>query len=108
MTRIAYSVAGMIRYRPGPVERDWKYLKYIRQFPCAVCGAYRSEACHVGPHGIGQKASDIQTIPLCSKHHRTGPDALHKLGPVKFQVLHRLDFTALVMLFQKFYQEKQK
>ena len=109
MTRIAYMVAGVIRYRPSEPERDWQYLRFIRQFPCAACGRRGGiEAAHVGPHGLGQKASDLQTIPLCRKHHREGPDALHKLGPVKFQTLHRLDFIALVMMFQKFYRERKK
>jgi hypothetical protein len=30
--------------------------------------------------GIIQKSSD-SAIPLCARHHRTGDDSYHKLGP---------------------------
>ena len=110
MIRVPYMVAGSIRYRPSPPERDWQYLRYIRTYPCVVCAASgrKVEAAHVGPHGLGQKASDLQSIPLCGRHHRTGQDSLHKLGPVKFQATHRLDFAALTTMFQAFYRDRKK
>lgn len=110
MIRVPYMVAGSIRYRPAPPERDWQYLRYIRTYPCVVCTASgrKVEAAHVGPHGLGQKASDLQSIPLCSRHHRTGQDSLHKLGPVKFQATHRVDFAALTTMFQAFYRDRKK
>jgi hypothetical protein len=33
---------------------------------------------------------------LCTKHHRTGNDSYHKLGPRKFAELHKLDIPAVV------------
>jgi hypothetical protein len=33
---------------------------------------------------------------LCTKHHRTGKDSYHKLGPRKFAELHNLDIPAIV------------
>ena len=54
------------------------------------------EASHTGPHGIGQKSPDSSAIPLCAKHHRTGNDSYHRLGPRKFSEKHNLDIPAIV------------
>jgi hypothetical protein len=34
-----------------------------------------------------QKSLDTSAIPLCTKHHRTGADSYHRLGPRKFSEL---------------------
>jgi len=78
-------------------NRSPRYLAWIRTQPCCVCGAtQRIEASHTGPHGIGQKSSDSSAIPLCAKHHRTGNDSYHRLGPRKFAERHKLDIPAIV------------
>src|SRR6201993_4442199 len=85
-----------MRRNSKPV-RDPKYLAWIRTHPCAVCGATRGiEASHTGPHGLGQKSPDSSAIPLCAKHHRTGDDSYHRLGPRKFAQVHNLDIPAIV------------
>ncbi len=62
-----------------------------------VCGSTRGiEASHTGPHGIGQKSPDTSAIPLCARHHRTGTDSYHRLGPRKFSERHNLDIPAIV------------
>jgi len=33
---------------------------------------------------------------LCARHHRTGNDSYHKLGPRKFAEAHQLDIPAIV------------
>ena len=77
--------------------RNAGYLQWIRTLPCAVCRTIRAvEAAHTGPHGIGQKSSDLSAIPLCARHHRTGDDSYHKLGPRKFAEVHRLNVRAVV------------
>ena len=77
--------------------RDSKYLAWIRTLPCVVCGCARGiEASHTGPHGLGQKSPDSSAIPLCYRHHRTGKDSYHKLGPQKFAQAHDLDIPAIV------------
>jgi len=77
--------------------RDSKYLAWIRTHPCVVCGVTRGiEASHTGPHGLGQKSPDSSAIPLCAKHHRTGNDSYHKLGPRKFSQVHGLDIPGIV------------
>jgi len=35
-------------------------------------------------------------VPLCAKHHRTGNDSYHRLGPRKFGEAHNLDLVAIV------------
>ncbi len=77
--------------------RSSPYLAWIRTLPCIVCGTTRGiEASHTGPHGLGQKSSDYSTVPLCIKHHRTGRDSYHKLGPRKFSEAHGVDIRAIV------------
>jgi len=78
-------------------QRNPRYLAWIRTQPCCVCGSKKAiEASHTGPHGIGQKSRDTSAIPLCAKHHRTGNDSYHRLGPRKFSERHNLDIPALV------------
>lgn len=80
-------------YRPAQPLRDPGHLAFVRRHPCAVCKTrWNVEAAHTGPHGIGQKASDDQTIPLCREHHRT----LHRLGRVRFELLFNLDLDSIV------------
>lgn len=77
--------------------RNPKYLAWIRSRPCVVCGASRGiEASHTGLHGLGQKSPDSSAIPLCARHHRTGNDSYHKLGPRRFSQVHGLDIPEIV------------
>ena len=50
--------------------RSEKYLAFIRGLPCIICGK-DAEACHINEpgRGMGQKDSDLQTIPMCNLHH---------------------------------------
>ena len=77
--------------------RNPGYLRWIRTLPCAVCRTTRAvEAAHTGPHGISQKSSDLSAIPLCVRHHRTGDDSYHRLGPRKFAEVHQLNVLEIV------------
>lgn len=77
--------------------RNPGYLRWIRSLPCVVCRTtYAVEAAHTGPHGLGQKSSDLSAIPLCGKHHRTRDDSYHRLGPRRFAEAHQLDIQATV------------
>ena len=106
MIRVAFSIASAIRYRPNEPARDRNYLRWIRRFPCVGCGSCRwIEAMHVGPHGIGQKASDFDALPGCPACHRTGPKALHKIGPVDFQTAHGISFPDLIRYFNGLWRE---
>ncbi len=49
-----------------------KYLQWVKSQPCCVCGATADDAHHIigyGQGGIGTKAHDLFTIPLCRVHH---------------------------------------
>ena len=77
--------------------RNPRYLAWIRTQRCLVCGSTRwIEAAHTGPHGLGQKSPDTSAVPLCARHHRTGNDSYHRLGPRKFAETHNLDLAAIV------------
>jgi hypothetical protein len=96
--------AGLVTVTAGAAEelrmkpaRNPQYLRWIRTLPCAACGTTRHvEAAHTGPRGLSQKSPDTSAIPLCPRHHRTGDDSYHKLGPRKFSEVHQLDIPALV------------
>ncbi len=53
--------------------RDRKRLAEIRKLPCVVCGRSPVDAAHSNQSshgkGMGLKACDSKTIPLCRNHH---------------------------------------
>ena len=54
--------------------RDRKRLGEIRKLPCVVCGRSPVDAAHSNQSshgkGVGLKACDSKTIPLCRNHHQ--------------------------------------
>ncbi len=71
--------------------RDQDYLSWIRQWPCFICARdIEVEAAHVGQHGLGTKASDLQTVSLCPLHHR-GSYGLDKIGRERFEAKYNVD-----------------
>jgi hypothetical protein len=105
-----YQIAAYFKSgKPQPPERSQAYLKFIRRFLCVCCGETRYvEAAHFGPHGIGQKASDFDALPLCPRCHRTGPHSYHKLGPVDFALVHEIDIPSLQQYFQHVWETRKK
>lgn len=57
-----------------------------------------TEAAHVGDRGLGQKCSDIEAVPLCGEHHRTGKEAHHVLGK-RFWEYHRLGRELMITVY---------
>ena len=108
MIQRVYGIRSEITYRPGKPLRDPNYLKFVRRLGyCFACGRTRGiEAAHTGPHGTGQKAGDDTAINLCHECHRTGPNALHKLGPVRFAEFWQLDVAGHIGKIRKFYLDK--
>lgn len=53
--------------------RDRKRLAAIKELPCVVCGRSPVDAAHSNQSnhgkGMGLKAYDSKTIPLCRNHH---------------------------------------
>ncbi|WP_339352770.1 Ref family recombination enhancement nuclease [Acinetobacter beijerinckii] len=54
--------------------RSTKRLNEIRKLPCVVCGSSPVDAAHSNQSnhgkGMGLKACDSKTIPLCRNHHQ--------------------------------------
>ncbi len=54
-------------------KRSSKRLDAVRKLPCVTCGKPNSQAAHSNSakhsKGMGTKASDEFTIPLCHNHH---------------------------------------
>ena len=53
-----------------------EFLDHVRRLPCCAPGAHfgRTEAHHAGARGLGQWASDMTAIPMCTGHHRAWHD----------------------------------
>lgn len=72
-------------------KRDSKYLQYVRQQGCVICGKkVNIEAHHTEGGGMGLKGSDYSCVGLCPFHHgevhRIRKDAIPNLQ----QILERL------------------
>jgi hypothetical protein len=95
-----WMIASPRNYIPSQPVRNRSYLAFVRTFPCAGCGSRRRvEAAHTGPHGLSQKASDLDTIPLCRFRCHPAFDA----NPEAFAQLHRLDIPFLIRKLNRFF-----
>ncbi|MGG4608687.1 DUF968 domain-containing protein [Providencia sp. Me31A] len=81
-----------------PKFKRWtsdEYLKWVKSQPCCVCNSIAHDAHHLighGQGGMGTKAHDLFTIPLCRIHH----SELHK-DPNGWEREHG---SQLVLLFR--------
>jgi hypothetical protein len=59
--------------------RDPEYMARVAALPCLLAGEHvcdgRIEVHHMGSRGLGQKCSDLETVPFCQKAHREWHDA---------------------------------
>ncbi len=86
-------------------KQDKAHLARIAMLPCCVCGYWPVEVHHIRSGvGMGQKASDLETIPLCVWHHRTGPQAFHN-GPKIFQALFGTERELLAKTLERLKME---
>jgi hypothetical protein len=93
----AYAIATTAPSRSRKPIQHPKYLKFVRGLPCAVSGRmWGIEACHCGGRGLGQKASDLDTIPLNRKLHTNGPHSYHVLGRVRFEDYHGVSVERII------------
>lgn len=64
------------------------YMGLVAQMPCAICGRWPVEVHHRRTGvGAGRRASDFETIPLCTEHHR-GNAGLHGMGRRAWERAH--------------------
>lgn len=88
------------RRKPTPEEAD--HLARVAALGCLICGA-KAEIHHVRDgQGMGQRASHMRVLPLCSLHHRTGGMgvAFHG-GPRTWQAIHGTEATLLDLVSDK-------
>jgi hypothetical protein len=61
-----------------PRKENPRHLAFVRMLPCAICGTYGVDPAHLRTGnralkkpetGMGEKPSDMWTIPLCRSHH---------------------------------------
>jgi hypothetical protein len=85
-------------YHGAKPVRDPRYLRWIKRQASVVSGLGPCDACHSGPHAIGQKASDLTAIPLTRREHER-----FDADPKGFAKLHGLDIPALIAGFNQAY-----
>jgi len=78
----------MMRFPKRKAWRSREHLDWVKSLPCCICGRPADESHHiigVGHYGgMGTKASDALTAPVCREHH----DEIHRdanLWPDQFQ-----------------------
>lgn len=104
MDRKPMAVAQRPLYIQAPPVRSEDYRRWIRSWPCLACATRRQvEAAHTGAHGLGQKASDLQTVPLCKEHHAE----LHQ-GVRDFEERYQIDFADVVAMFNAIWAERRR
>jgi hypothetical protein len=77
-----------------PRETNPRFLAFVRQQRCCVCGHWPPvQAAHIRMGnitrgvrhvGMGERPSDCRAVPLCADCHLDGPGALHKVGEARF------------------------
>lgn len=79
--------------------RDPQYRRWIKSLPCFACGRnWLVDPAHTGPHGISQKASDYNCIPLCRDCHQS-----YDKAPYDFQHVRSWDMPAVLAIFHHLY-----
>jgi hypothetical protein len=91
---------GPIYQRQKPV-RDPQYLKFIRSLPSAKSGRGGCEAVHTGPHGLSQKSSDLNCIPLTRQEHRE-----YGADPRGCEKRWKIDLAKLIARLNRAYELK--
>lgn len=98
---------GKTKYRRR--ERDLAFMGFIARQPCDLsftrsCEG-RVEVDHVGRRGLGQKSSDRETIPLCTKHHGERTDYRGYFKGYAASTM-RAYCSARIRFYQALYQRK--
>lgn len=80
--------------------RDRNRLAAIRKLPCVVCGRSPVDAAHSNQSahnkGLGIKASDEFTIPLCRQHH------------IEYDQLQKMNRSESVEWFNKMLEKTER
>jgi hypothetical protein len=75
-----------------------EYLKFVQTLPCADCKSEENVVAHhlkgrMAPFsgGMGYKASDMFTMPLCPEHHREMHDTYNLIDHQVYFIFSTLD-----------------
>lgn len=86
---------------------DRRHMSRVAELDCMLCrhkGIYGSpaEVHHIRTGtGAGRRSPHTSTIPLCSFHHRLGPEAIHTLGRRAWERYHGITELALLEMTDK-------
>ena len=93
----SFQVAQGPIYQSEKPVRNPRYKRFIKRFPCIACGSTRLvDPMHTGPHGLNQKASDMDCLPGCRRCHDQ-----FDADPHGFAIRHALDIPALIESFNR-------
>lgn len=94
--------------RRRKVTKDGKaYMGWVASLPCSVQNLHckgRVTVHHCSGHewrGMGQKASDFDTIPLCEGHHLSGTFSIESMGRRAWEKEHGSQHQHLAKTKQK-------
>lgn len=88
-------------------HQDPRHLAQVRTLPCCACGAWPVEAHHIRIGTMGRKASDLETIPLCPRHHNEQhPDSfsIHR-NPIEFTRVYGTERELLAKTLEQLKRE---
>lgn len=88
--------------RPEPPWRSPEHLVLVRQQPCCGCGAAApSDPHHFGERGVGQRCSDLLTVPLCRRCHDLVTDGRGTPGRHREELQEYFQGVALELLMRR-------
>jgi len=80
--------------RNPPTTDEKKYMAWVATLPCSVLnlhckGRITVQHCQgVEYRGMGQKAGNKETFPLCEAHHLFGPYSIEQMGRKAWEKMH--------------------
>lgn len=85
------------------------HMERVAQLPCVICGAWPVVVHHViHDRGAQRRASDLETVPLCSRHHDyTSPEGLHA-APRRWRDLHGPDHGFLGRVVEMLREQEER
>jgi hypothetical protein len=119
--------------RRSSAVKDPQYREWVSLWPCLLCYPknwelalrgesvkilryiqrdyyQRSECAHLGAtnsvRGLSQKYSDLESGPLCTKHHREGKESHHAGTKTFWERNAWLDRDALFVFLRALYREE--